>query len=117
MTHIYICCDVMVVNILLLPAHKGTIFVRGNYEYILYKITHYLLEKYILKEYIIYSIFQRCTKKLNRLILCACVSAIMLSWRQRSDILECNLVNTQSGYRLLPKETISRRWVVHYTNF
>ena len=53
----------MVVNVLLLPVHKGT-------------LTHHLLskvEKYILKEYIIYSIFQRCTKKLNRLVLCACV--------------------------------------------
>ena len=60
----------MVVNVLLRPVHKGTIFVRGNKFYI--KITHHLLskvEKYILKEYIIYSIFQRCTKKLSWLVL------------------------------------------------
>ena len=107
----------MVVNVLLLPAHKGTIFVRGNYEYVLYKITHHLLskvEKYILNQYIIYSIFQRCTKKLNRLVLCECVYNNALAAEKNLICENIILLILKAGTAI---GTISRRCVVHYTNF
>ena len=72
------------------------------------KITHHLLskvEKYILKEYIIYSIFQRCTKKLNRLVLCACVRNNALAGDK--DLISENIISYTN-------QAICRNFVVHH---